>query len=68
MTTLLEQQLMDSIEISKRDQLIRLLTHENSLIKKECDQLKHDIARMQRQMIHFELSADDLPALLRRQI
>ena len=68
MTTVLEQQLMDSIEIVKRDQLIKLLRHENGLLKLKIDMQRDSIANLQARLYNHRADFDaDLPALLRPQ-
>lgn len=52
MTTLLEQQLMDSLEIVKRDKLIRMLQEENR-------QLRQQLREAQvKSRTEFDLSCD----------
>lgn len=50
MTTLLEQQLMDSLEIVKRDKLIRMLQEENRQLRQQLAQVKS--------RTEFDLSCD----------
>lgn len=50
MTTLLEQQLMDSLEIVKRDKLIRMLQEENRQLRQQLAQVKS--------RAEFDLSCD----------
>lgn len=52
MTTLLEQQLMDSIEISKRDKLIQMLQNENRILRQ---QLRESAVKSRTE---FDLSCD----------
>lgn len=48
MTTLLEQQLMDSIEIAKRDRLIKMLQEENRQLRQQLREARTE----------FDLSCD----------